>query len=227
MLIDVAERFRLPLTFTDNKGIEYSSYMDGEEPYTYIPTPPGFSNIRLGKEWDDKEEYLSAVSARIGTEALWKRNLAPDKNYIEVGDLMINFRTRQKLDPGASAIAHGPVTREVVVMHHTSLVLAVYPPGVPHPRLKSGELSRTPDFPGDEKAIAQKGTVEYVRGTILKEEDDEVLEIDRNPDKDYHVDYLNYRSKRKDAAEIIYFANVRQLRADGFQFRFYGNSVFQ
>lgn len=87
-------------------------------------------------------------------------------------------------------------------MHHTALVYRVYPPGTPHPHANDQTV---PDFPGDDIARVQRGQTEYFRS--------------RQPDGFVHIDYLNYRSRRKGVAELIYFASAELLRQDGFQFR--------
>lgn len=199
LLIDFAEKNGLPVTFKDNDDVEYASLNGGQSPYREIP----IVGHRMGKTWSTKSEYADAVIARIGTESLSKKNLsATDQNPILPGYLMIAYKGN---------------------MHHTSLVYRVYGPGESHPQEKHTNI---PDFPGDEVAVKQVDQWYYFRGTILEEKDDKVTRISRAPDKDVHIDYLNYRSRRKDRAELIMFANARQMREDGFQFRWYLDDVF-
>jgi hypothetical protein len=200
LLIEFAARNGLPLMFKDNDDVEYRSRFDGQSPYREVPVV----GYRMGKTWSTKDEYMNAVVARIGTKALSEKNLDPaDCNPIEAGDLMIAFKDN---------------------IHHTSLVYRVYGAGESHPYAGRADI---PDFPGDEEAIKRVDQWNYFRGTILEEKDDKIIRLTRNPDKDVHVDYLNYRSQRKDRAELIYFANVRQMRADGFKFRWYTDDVFK
>lgn len=199
LLIDFAARNGLPLTFRDNDDVEYASLNGGQSPYREIP----IVGHRMGKTWSTKSEYQDAVIARIGTESLSEKNLsAGDRNPILPGYLMIVFEGK---------------------MHHTSLVYHVYGPGEAHPQEKHTNI---PDFPGNDVAIKQVDQWVYFRGTILEEKDDRVLRNSRAPDKDIHIDYLNYRSRRKNRAELILFANVRQMREDGFKFRWYLDDVF-
>lgn len=197
LLIEFAARNGLPLTFKDNDDREYASQLTGQGPVN----PMG---IHAGKNWSSKDSYLDVVVSRIGTQAMSTKNLDPaDRNPIQPGDLMIAYKDN---------------------MHHTALIYRVYNAGEAHPYAGRADLD---DFPGDEEAVKRVDQWRYFRGTILEEKDDKVLRLTRNPDKDVHVDYLNYRSKRKDRAELIYFANVRQMRADGFKFRWYTDSVFK
>jgi hypothetical protein len=200
LLIEFAANNGLPLRFKDNDDVEYVSRFEGQTPYRENP----ITGNRWGKTWSSKDEYLNAVVDRIGTKAMAEKNLDPDdRGSIQAGDLMIAFTKN---------------------LHHTALVYRVYAPGEPHPYAGRADL---PDFPGDEEAVQRADQWRYFRGTILEEKNDRVLRLTRNPDNDTHVDYLNYRSTRKDRAELIYFANVRQMRADGFKFRWYSDYVFK
>lgn len=142
------------------------------------------------KTWKEQTAYENAVTDRIGTEALWSKNTTVNLLGPEPGDLMMKFT-------GNNAI------------HHTALVYQVWLQGTAHPRVSDRSV---PDFPADqpgreadEIAISQPNT-EYFR--------------DRDPNSDVHIDYLNHRSKRKNAgAELIYFARVSPFVTDGYQFR--------
>jgi hypothetical protein len=63
----------------------------------------------------------------------------------------------------------------------------------------------------------------YFMGT--RDEDDRTAY--RSMDVWWHADYLNSRGDAKRNAELIYFANVAQLRGDGFQFRLYSDTVLE
>lgn len=93
-------------------------------------------------------------------------------------------------------------------MHHTALVYQVYPPNTSHPRATERGI---PDFPGDEAAIAQVTQTLYFRG--------------RRADGSVRFDYLNFRSRRKNVAELILFASADEMRADGLQFRKWKDGV--
>lgn len=187
LLIRFAARQGLPLSFTDMNEVRYDSRRDRQD-----PEGGWFQN----KTWTDQDSYVSAVTSRIGTEALWSKNTSVNRLGPEPGDLLMKFT-------GNNGI------------HHTALVFQVWLQGTAHPRVGDRSIADFPtDQPGrdaDEIAISQPNT-EYFR--------------DRDPNSDVHIDYLNHRSNRKTAgAELIYFARVSPFRADGYQFRRWSLSV--
>jgi hypothetical protein len=96
---------------------------------------------------------------------------------------------------------------------HVALVFKMYPPGLPHPRAND---KRIPLFPGERAAAQQLNTTEYFR------------EDPRAPNSHVHIDYLNHRGEgtpRKQAAELIYFADAFKIRQMGFEFRMYSRDV--
>ncbi len=104
---------------------------------------------------------------------------------------------------------------------HCALVYKVYAPGERHPQSSNTNI---PNFPGPATAKEQFNVTEYFKGTV---EPQYGMTFHREPDKEYHFDYLNSRSKHKRNAELLYFANATQTRADGFLFCTYAPSVLE
>jgi hypothetical protein len=150
------------------------------------------------------EEYLKIVQQQIQTKSLWRHNTVVNPHGPHSGDLVIVFTTTWT----------GSADR-----HHTALAIRDWVVGVAHP--KQGDQS-IPDFPGPDVAESQPDQTEYFMGTLdgsLK------FTASRAPDQDRHFDYLNSRGEAKRNAEIIYFANVRQIAEMGFEYRMYSPSV--
>jgi hypothetical protein len=80
------------------------------------------------------------------------------------------------------------------------------------------DVTGYPDFPGGDAAMKDKHRTRYFRGDV----DANGVTIAREPkppfDTDVHFNFLNSRGKDKRNAELIYFANARQLRDEGFDF---------
>src|SRR5262249_50335974 len=101
---------------------------------------------------------------------------------------------------------------------HTALVFQSYAPQVSHPLENRKDL---PSFPGRDQANNEP-TTEYFRGTV---DTSTGVTAYRSSDKDTHIDFLNSPADKKRIAELIYFANARQLKDDGFGFYRFGQSV--
>jgi hypothetical protein len=96
---------------------------------------------------------------------------------------------------------------------HVALVFKTYPPNFAHPRATDKTV---PLFPGPEIAKQQLTQTEYFR------------ERPDAPTPTVHFDYLNHRGEgvpRKQAAELIYFADALKMQQAGFQFRKYSRDV--
>jgi hypothetical protein len=117
-------------------------------------------------------------------------------------------------DPGDLMMRYGGIRRR----HHTALVLSVYAPLAVHPQWRNPGV---PDFPGSDAAEKQAHVTRYFMGT----KNGDGATAYRGPDMWWHFDYLNSRSDAKRNAELIYFANENQFRADDFEFRMYSESV--
>jgi hypothetical protein len=84
--------------------------------------------------------------------------------------------------------------------------------------------SKATNFPGGEAGKNDFNQTRYFRGDV--DDDGVTPRVPKSPfDKDVHFNYLNSRSNKKRNAELIYFANARQLREDGFEFYEYSLAV--
>lgn len=196
LLIGFAAKNGLPLTFKDNAGNRYISKASEQKPTHF------FEN---DEQWENKDEFKSAVQDRIGTEALWYYNtLLNPHSFPAPGDLIIRYRYQSG--------GVGRAVARIPTLYHTALVYAVYPPGVGHPRESD---QRIPDFPGNSQAVKEVHQTIYFRGTVDPKTG---ATVSRKPDLDAHVDLLNWRSTRKGWSELILFANAYQIIREGFQF---------
>lgn len=199
LLIDYAAANGLAVTFEDNAGRRYISKAEG----VVLQWAAGsFILATTIAKWSTKEEFTKIVQRRIGVEALWNRNTLINVIGPQPGDLMLIYK---------SNIIYAS-------RHHAALVYRVYVAGEVHPKRNEKSI---PDFPGADEAEEQTNQTEYFRGTV----DEDGITLTRNADKDVHFDYLNSRSHNKRNAELIYFANKRQMVDEGFQFRVYGPQV--
>jgi hypothetical protein len=195
LLIRYAAKEGLPVTFEDNAGKKYRSTDD------YIH----FGGV------NPTDLYIAIVHDKIGVEALWKRNTVVNPTGPTAGDLLIRWSSK--------TFTMGKIKVEVEDNHHAALVIRHYNIGVSHPL----EKDKMPDFPGAESAedMLNLNKTQYFRGTT----DKNGVTVSRRPDRDVHFDFLNSRSSAKRNAEVIYFANARQLQEEGYQFRMYSNNV--
>jgi hypothetical protein len=197
LLIEFAARNGLPVTFKDADGFLYVSK---------ATAPLGPNKMwRPSQQWFSADMYTSVVQSYIQTKALWLYNTLENSSGPEPGDLMMKYST--------NPIIH--TTHD----HHTALVFTVYPPLTPHPNANLP----IPSFPGREKASSQYNVTQYFMGTVDK--DNDWITAYRTPDTSIHFDYLNSRGSAKRNAELIYYANYAQLRAEGFEFRRYAPLV--
>jgi hypothetical protein len=196
LLIDFAAENGLMLTFIDN---DYRMYMSKAE--AVITTKHRQYNLDPDDEsWSSKQKYTEVVLRRIGVEALWKRNTMVNDPGPTPGDLMILWTKSGR--------------------HHAGLVYRGYLAGQTHPKRDDKNV---PNFPGSDEAMDQSNQTEYFKGTV----DSDGKTINRNEvdTTEIHFDYLNSRGDAKRNAELIYFANARQAREDGFEFRKYSPHV--
>ena len=196
LLIDFAADQGLPLTFEDNAGRRYISKASGVViPYTHQNPHVVVS----GQGWTTKEEYRRWVLNRIGVHSLWTRNTVVNKAGPEQGDLMIIYKNGGE-------------------RHHTALVYRVYAAAEKHAKTDDKGI---PNFPGGDAAEKQLDVTEYFRGTLGTDGATKT----RLPDGNVHIDFLNHRSVKKPKAELIYYAETKQLTDEGFQFRQYNSKV--
>jgi hypothetical protein len=135
LLIRFAAGKGLPLVFADTDDVRYDSRREEQVP----------SALFRSRTWKSVDEYLKAVTDRLGTEALWTKNTVGNPLGPEPGDLMINFGKG---------------------IHHTALVFQVWLKGNPHPKMADTSVADfpqdTPSQDADEIAIKQPYT-EYFR----------------------------------------------------------------
>ena len=204
-LINFAASNGLPLTFVDNAGVRYISKAEGAILRFSVLGKRSILSDDSDFTWSTREKYTSVVQRKIGVEALWEHNTTENPKGPMPGDLMIAFHRK-----GGFLWA----TR-----HHAALVYTVYPAGSSHPKQNDKGV---PDFPGPDDAMKQTNVTEYFKGTV---DDDSGATVSRQPDGDVHFDYLNSRGDAKRNAELIYFANARQIADDNFEFRVYSSNV--
>lgn len=152
----------------------------------------------------DHVRYISKASRQTPTATLSTKTWSSKEEYLAA--VLGRLGTEALWRRNTEVNHHGPEPGDLLMgfgdgMHHTALVFRVYPPGTPHPRATDQGI---PDFPGDDEAINQTHTL-YFRA--------------RQPDDSVRFDYLNFRSRRKNLAELILFASANELRADGYEFR--------
>ncbi|MEZ5425759.1 MAG: hypothetical protein R2747_05805 [Pyrinomonadaceae bacterium] len=220
LMVEFAASQGLPLTFTDNQGIRYSSKDSGQYPksgfsvhYDSVDVPTGgvsvgprgevgweYSRVQIpnidytfGSEysWKNKDEYYTAVKNRINSGVLYEKNTVVNNHGPQSGDLLLSDS-------------------------HAGLVIDSYPPGVGHPKAGDTTIKSWVD---QETALREINVLEYFRDNhgVINEENR--LKV--------HFDYLNHRGSKKPKAEIIYFRRAEDARNDGFEFRQYNSSVLR
>jgi hypothetical protein len=103
-------------------------------------------------------------------------------------------------------------------------VFGTYAPGQrAEPEYK--DVRGYPNFPGGDAAMEAYHQTRYFRGDV----DGNGKTISREPaapfDRDVHFNFLNSRGDAKRNAELVYFANARQIRDEGFDFYEYSYLV--
>jgi hypothetical protein len=200
LMIDFAAGLNLCLTFSDATGGTYISKARG----LIQPTTKGGWELDDDITWSSKEEYVNAVLKRTSAWDLAKYNSRVNQYGPVPGDLMLRARKGW----------FGPISYPA---SHAALVFGTYMPGqraVPEYQ----DVKGYPDFPGGDAAMKAFNQTRYFRGDV----DADGVTIAREPkppfDKDVHFNFLNSRGNDKRNAELIYFANDRQLRDEGFDF---------
>ncbi len=221
LIVEFAAREGLPLTFTDNQDIHYSSKADGQYPtsgmhvnYDRIDVPTGnvavnsrgeigwqYAPVEIPKglsiytgtnyTWKNKDEYYTAVKNRINAGVLYKKNTEVNPFGPQSGDLLLS-------------------------KSHAGLVIESYPVGIGHPKAYDSSIEPWVD---QATALKEVNVLEYFRDNHGVLNDENKLKV--------HFDYLNHRGSEKPKAELIYFRRAEDARADGFEFRRYNSSVLQ
>ena len=200
LLIDFAASLNLCVTFTDATGGTYISKARG----LIQPTTKGGWEVDDDITWSSKEEYAKAVLKRTSAWDLAKYNSRVNQYGPTPGDLMLRAKKGW----------FGPIAYPA---SHAALVFGTYAPGQrADPEYK--DLKGYPSFPGGDAAMKAFNQTRYFRGDV----DANGMTIAREPkppfDKDVHFNFLNSRGDAKRNAELIYFANARQIRVEGFDF---------
>lgn len=222
LIINFAEQEALPLTFTDNQGILYSSNAGGQNPSsgmhiqyekTDVMLPTGGITINsFGQPtWAYAPLELPSGIIYSGDNLTWKNK---DEYYSAIKQ-RINaealFNNNTEMNP------FGPQSGDLLLSDsHAGLVIDSYPPGVPHPKAGDSSIKSWVD---PATALQEVNVLEYFR-------DNHGMINDENKTK-VHFDYLNHRGEKKPKAELIYFRRAMDAIADGFEFRKYKSGVLR
>jgi hypothetical protein len=168
--------------------------------------------------WDnDHVRYVSKATRQTpsgGLRTLFWRNA---DEYLDVVRRRIGAEAL--VDHNMVINPRGPEPGDLMGhLEHAALVFRVYPPSVIHPRAYDKSV---PVFPGNEVARKQLNQTEYFRTQIPAKNEFGPTEIDAGP----HFDYLNHRGLGKEKAELMFFANIMEMRRQGFYFRMYKPGV--
>jgi hypothetical protein len=223
LIINFAEQEGLPLTFTDNGDIQYSSKQDGQWPaagwnveYNRIDVPTGIVGVAPGSGgfplWETKRvEIPKSIDYTFGNNYTWKNK---DEYYTAVKNRI-----------GAKALYHkntelnpfGPQSGDLLLSKgHAAIVIEAYLPGLPHPKAADTSIK---DWVDPDTAETEINVLEYFRDHhgALTEENKTMA----------HFDYLNHRGEKKPKAELIYYRRVKDAIDDGYWFRKYNSGVLK
>src|SRR3954454_19856546 len=101
---------------------------------------------------------------------------------------------------------------------HAALVFGTSAPGQPALALYKDDPAGYPNFPGGRLAMKDSHRTRYFRGDVDADGATVSRELTAPFRQDAHFNYLNSRGDDKRNAELLYFANARQMREDGFDF---------
>jgi hypothetical protein len=207
LLIDFAEKNKLCLTFTDDKGNRYISKAKG----IIRPATRGDWVLDEDISWNSKDSFVKTILGRTSAWDLAKHNSRINQYGPTPGDLMLRAKKGW----------FGPISYPA---SHAALVFGTYAPGQrAEPEYK--DVQGFPNFPGGDAAMKAVHQTRYFRGDV----DSNGRTISREPappfDKDVHFNFLNSRGDAKRNAELIIFANERQIRDEGFDFYEYSYLV--
>ncbi|MBS1795385.1 MAG: hypothetical protein JSS81_16125 [Acidobacteria bacterium] len=218
LIVDFAAREGLPLTFTDNSDIRYSSWANGQNPasgihmqYDRINVPTGGVTIGPGgqPQWMTAPVEIPGVSIHFGTNYTWSNK---DQFYDAVKN-RINAEALFNYNTEASSL--GPQSGDLLLSsEHAGLVIDALPAGVPHPKAADMTIASWVD---PATALRQVNVLEYFRDNHGNINDENRIFV--------HFDYLNHRGSQKPKAELIYFRRAVDAVNDGFQFRRYSANV--
>ena len=114
----------------------------------------------------------------------------------------------------------GPEAGDLMIKQdHAALIFRAWPPGVSHPLANQYDIKGgIPKFPGAVQAAKELNQTKYFR-------DDPTAPVQS---KSPHIDFLNHRGEghpTKARAELMFFADVQDMRKGGFLFYRYRNLV--
>jgi hypothetical protein len=201
LLIEFAAQEGLPVALKDNDGNVYRSRTE-------------YTSYAIGGVAGGVMGVLG-----IGYAA---RNTVSWKNADEFYQAVKQRIGAEALYGPNTVVNYGPPAPGDLMLRktHCALVYRVYPPGERHPL--AGD-TKIPSFPGAATAKQQSHVTEYFKGTVGSDG----VTLSRDPDQDYHYDYLNSRADAKRNAELIYFANAAQIHSDNFVFCKYAAAVLE
>jgi hypothetical protein len=168
LIVNFAAEQGLPLTFTDNKDIRYSSKESGQIPLSGLHlkydkvTVPTFMRVnpaayRGGPPWSYTTiDVPSGVTFRFAyTNYTWTNK----EEYYTAIKQRINanalFNKNTEVNP------HGPQPGDLLLSKdHAGLVIALYPAGVPHPKAADTSIKSWVD---QATALKEVNVLEYFR----------------------------------------------------------------
>ena len=200
LLIEFAAKHHLCVTFQDAVGGMYISKATG-----LIQDTPKGPGLVEKFTWSSKDEYLKTVLKRTSAWDLFWHNSRRNEHGPVPGDMMLRAKKGWV----------GPISYPA---SHAALVFGTYAPGQSAETKYKDDPAIYPNFPGGDAAMKQVNQTRYFRGDV----DANGVTISREPkppfDKDVHFNFLNSRGDAKRNAELIYFANARQIKDDGFDY---------
>jgi hypothetical protein len=160
--------------------------------------------------WDNAGvRYISKATRQSPKSMLHTRSWGTADDYLTAVRARINADSL--LNRNTVPNPRGPEPGDIMASSsHAALVFGVRPGAGMHPRAYDDSV---PIFPGDAEARLQLNQTEYIRTDMSS--------AITGP----YVDYLNHRGFGKNKAELMYDANVQEMRAAGFDFRMYSGGV--
>jgi hypothetical protein len=200
LMIEFAAKHSLCVTFQDAADGVYISKAKG-----LIRRTPKGAELDDDVTWNTKDEFLNAVLKRTSAWDLFHFNSRTNEYGPTPGDLMLRAKKGW----------FGPISYPD---SHAALVFGTYRPGQAADSEYKDDPATYPNFPGGDVAMKQLNQTRYFRGDVDANGVTLSREVTPPFDKDIHFNFLNSRGDAKRNAELIYFANARQLLGDGFSF---------
>jgi hypothetical protein len=221
LIVEFAAMQGLPLTFTDNREVRYSSRAASQ-----FPT----SGVNITYTRTDVNLPTGGVTFMPGGGLGWETapleiptgvKYAGDKNYTWINKDEFYLAIKNRINAAAlykyntEVNPLGPQSGDLLSSKgHAGLVIDAYPVGLGHP--KASDMSIAP-WVSPESALKEVNVLEYFRDNHGVINDENKLKV--------HFDYLNHRDEAKPKAELIYFRRAEDAISDGFEFRKYNAKV--